>query len=472
LSDARASIETAVAGLQNRATSLTLYAPEVLSNVRLSIRGSTMKLFPTTMSMLSVSLLGVLVAACSSKNEDGGGDTNGALGGASSSQGGTTSSNTAGGNATTGGKQTGNTSTTASSLGGSSVSNLPSACPGLPVTTTAVDAGTAINVDGGVQCAGVGVELEPSPLDMYVMMDRTDSMQRAISGTALTRWDVLQSGVQSFISDPGVLIKAPRVGLGFFGATGNPNDPKECDPTSYSTPQIEIEALATSGPKILAAVQKEASLLGGQTPWFPALQGSLMHAQDWQTANPNRMTIVVLVTDGYPTECNQDVAQIQEMVGEFYSGIAATYNTRGKPGIRTYVIGVAVDQFNLNAIAQAGGTNQATIVDGAAGVDQFVNAMVNITNANINCEIALPTPPSGKVVDPNAVQIVYTPYVGDAQEIPKASSAGGCGSANGGWYFDDPTDPKKITLCPCSCANLGAGGIQVRFGCRPRLVIG
>ena len=428
-----------------------------------------MKLYPTTMSMLSVSLLGVLVAACSSKSEDGG-DTNGALGGASSSQGGTTSS-AVGGNATTGGSRTGSTSTTASSVGGSGVSNLPSACLGLPLTTAAVDAGTAINTDGGVHCAGVGVEIEASPLDMYIMMDRTQSMTNLINGTAITRWDVLQSGVQSFINDPGVLAKAPQVGLGFFGATGNPDDPKECDPASYATPQIEIEAIATSGPKILAAVQKEAAYLGGKTPWFPALQGSLMHAQDWQTANPNRMTIVVLVTDGYPTECNTDVAQTQEMVGEFYSGIAATYNTRGKPGIRTYIIGVAVDQFNLNAIAQAGGTIQAAIVDGATGVDAFVNAMVNITNANINCDITLPTPPSGKVVDPNAVQIVYTPYVGDAQEIPKASSAGGCGSANGGWYFDNPTDPKKITLCPCSCANLGAGGIQVRFGCRPRLVI-
>jgi hypothetical protein len=97
--------------------------------------------------------------------------------------------------------------------------------------------------------------------------------------------------------------------------------------------------------------------------------------------------------------------------------------------------------------------------------------MVNITNANISCDIALPAPPSGQVLDPAAVQVVYTPFVGTAQEIPKADSPGGCGAANGGWYFDNPATPTKISLCPCSCANLGAGGMQIRFGCRPALVI-
>ena len=431
-----------------------------------------MKLYPSTMTMLSAAALGVLVAACSSKTEDPGGNTgNGSLGGASASgQGGTGTAT--GGKAATGGSKATTTSTSSSSVGGSnSFNNLPTACPGLAVTTSAADAGAAVDSDAGAQCAGVGVEIEPSKLDMYVMMDRTQSMTYLIQNTSIQRWDVLQSGVQSFISDPDVLKKAPRVGLQFFGATGNPNDPKECDPASYATPKIELEDIATSGPKILSAVQTEAAYLGGQTPWFPSLQGALMHAQDWQVAHPERMTVVVLVTDGYPTECNTDVAQIQEMVGEFHSGIKGQYNTRGAPGIRTYIIGVAVDKFNLDAIAQAGGSTQATIVDGAAGVDQFVNAMVNITNADVQCTIKLPAAPSGQVIDPKAVQIVYTPYVGSPQEIPKADTSGGCGSANGGWYFDNPADPQNITLCPCSCANLGAGAIQFRFGCRPRLVI-
>jgi len=408
------------------------------------------------MSLLSVTMVGALVAACSSKSTDGGDGAGGA------------------GNSGTGGHSsttTGGTSSNATG-GASNAWNLPNACPGLPVSTNAADAGATVNADAGTQCAGVGVEIESAPLDMYIMMDRTQSMTNPmVAGGAITRWDVLQSGVQTFINDPNILKKAPRVGLQFFGATGDPADPKECESQSYATPLLEIEDINTSGPKILAAVQNEASNLGGMTPWFPSLQGALMHAQEWHLANPKRMTIVVLVTDGYPTECDMDITHIQKMVAEYTTGTVGTYNTQGQPGIRTYIIGVAVDKFNLNAIAQAGGTGQATIVDSTGGVNAFVTAMVNITNSNISCDIALPTPPAGQVFNPDAVQVVYTPYSGAAQEIPKASVAGGCSAANGGWYFDNPADPAKISLCPCSCANLGAGQIQMRFGCRPALAI-
>ncbi len=433
-----------------------------------------MKLYPRTLSFASVTLLGILIAACSSKSSDNGDgtDNTGAGGVVATGQGGSANGNsqtTGGKAAATGGKPS--TSTSAGVGGATSLPQLPTACPGIAITTSAVDAGTVTNPDAGTQCAGVGIELEPSPLDIYMMMDRTESMTYPIQNTTLERWDVLQQGVQQFVNDPSVQTKAPRVGLGFFGKTGNPNDPTECLPVSYATPQIEIASIATNGPLILQAVIDERALLGGQTPWFPALQGSLMHAQDWQTANPTRLTVVVLVTDGYPTECDTDMSDIQEMVGEYYAGISGQYNTRGQPGIRTYIIGVAVDKFNLDAVAQSGGTGSATIVDSSGAVDQFVSAMVNITNANINCDIPLPSPPSGQVFDPTQVQVVYKPFQGTNQEIPMASSAGGCGAASGGWYFDNPASPTKISLCPCSCANLGAGGIEIRFGCRPQTVI-
>lgn len=430
-----------------------------------------MKLYPRTLSFASVTLFGTLIAACSSNSNDG--MDVGQGGSVSTGQGGSANGNsqTTGGHATNGvggGAASGN----ASSVGGAtSLPNLPKACEGLPVSTNAVDAGTGVNADAGTQCAGVGIELEPSPLDLFIMMDRTQSMTNVIQNTSLQRWDVLQQGVQQFVNDSNVQAKAPRVGLGFFGATGNPQDPRECDPLTYATPTIEIEDIATSGPKILQAVVAERALLGGQTPWFPSIQGALMHAQDWQTANPSRLTVVVVVTDGYPTECDMDVSHIQEMVGEYYAGIPGQYNTRGQPGIRTYIIGVAVDKFNLDSVAQAGGTGSATIVDSAGAVDTFVNAMVNITNANISCDIALPAAPAGLVLDPAQVQVVYKPYQGNNQEIPMATSGGGCGTAHGGWYFDNAASPTKISLCPCSCANLGAGGIEIRFGCRPQIAI-
>jgi hypothetical protein len=302
---------------------------------------------------------------------------------------------------------------------------------------------------------------------MFIMMDRTQSMTYQVQNTSLIRWDVLQQGVSEFLNDPSVIAKKPRIGLGFFGNPGNPSDPAECNPATYAQPSIEIEDIATAAPKILQAVADERSLLGGQTPWFPALQGALMHAQDWHTANPNRITVVVLVTDGFPTDCDQDMSDITEMVGEYNAGVQGAYNTRGNPAIRTYVIGVAVDQFNLDAVAQAGGSTAATIVDSTDAVSQFANAMVNITSASIPCTVPLPAPPSGEILDPGKVQVVYKPFRGDDQEFPAANLSAGCASASGGWYYDNSAHPTSVTLCPCSCANLGAGDIEFRFGCRP-----
>lgn len=422
---------------------------------------------PCLLVLLGSCMLGLY--ACSSNVKLGNdNDPNSTVGGAAST-GGSRNSTPTGGSTST--------NTTAATGGARTLKQLPKACPGLPIATTAVDAGAPIDADAGELCAGADVELESSLLDMFIMMDRTTSMTYAVQNTSLIRWDVLQQGVQQFVNSPAVIAKAPRVGLGFFSKTGNPNDPSECDPNAYAQPLIEMEPIVTGGPILQKAVIDERALLGGQTAWLPALQGALMHAQDWQsqTANLNRMTVVVLVTDGYPTECDTDMSHITEAVGEYYAGFQGAYNGRGLPSIRTYVVGVAVDRFNLDAVAQSGGTGSATIVDGVGSVgavDQFVNAMVNITSSDIKCDIAFTKLNSNLVIDPEKVQVVYETFQGEKQEFPRADSAAGCTGANGGWYFDNPMNPKIITLCPCTCANLGAGRVKVRLGCKPPVVIG
>ena len=177
---------------------------------------------------------------------------------------------------------------------------------------------------------------------MYLIIDRSQSMINPIPGTTLLTWDVMQQGLQQFVNAPSIQTAAPRVGMGFFGATGDPNDPTECVANTYSVPKIEIGPIATTGPEILQVVSDQRALLGGQSPWFPALQGSLIHAQSWQVANPTRMTAVVLVTGGLPTECDQNISDVEQMLGGFYTGVQSTYNTVGQPGIRTYIVGVGM----------------------------------------------------------------------------------------------------------------------------------
>jgi len=431
-----------------------------------------MKLHTRDSLIATAATLTMILAACSSKISDD--DTSGnpaGQGGASGSQGGSVST-------ATGGKDT---SVTAATGGASAFLNLPKACSGFPVSDT--------TDDGGV-CRGVGEELEPSNFDMMIAVDRTKSMtycpdgRRDVCGVINnnpaepSRWDILQQGLDQFLTDIATNMpnsEQPRMGLRFFGNGGDATvDARECDPATYAAAQVPMTDFTTAAAAIRADMLTMGVNLGGQTPWQPALQGVLEYAQGWQQDHPERITVVLFVTDGFPTECTTDMTAIQTTVGEFYWGLQGDYNTVGMPGIRTFVLGVGGDfdstnRFNLDSVAFAGGTNQATIAGDTAGVADFANTLQNISNSKVDCSFPLPPAPTGSMLDISKVQVVYEPFVGDPQEIP--ATTGGCGS-NGGWSYDDPVNPTKVTLCPCSCANLGAGRINVKFGCRPKPVVG
>ena len=382
----------------------------------------------------------------------------------------------AGSGGTVGSSATGSGGSTASA-GTAPVSTWPSACPGVPFDTAPgnEDAGSEWGTDAAAPCGGIDVTIPPSPLDMYIMMDRTDSMLNEVS-PGLTRWDALRQGVEQFLSDSTLATSQPRVGFGYFGLTGNPDDPAECLAQTYAQPVLPIEELTTASPKIQKAMQDLQNDLGGLTPWLPALQGALEYTQSWQTANPSRVTALVFVTDGYPTECTTDVNEIVEVVGEYFAGVTGRFNNVGTPSIRTFIVGVGGNQaengYNLDLVAQAGGSGAATIVNNDGAIDEFASTLVNVTRAQIQCEYPLIMVQSTGTVDPTLVQVVYEPYQGSvgSEQFPMARSAADCNLTDGGWYFDDPLSPTTIRLCPCACASLGAGTVHVRLGCAPRII--
>ena len=97
--------------------------------------------------------------------------------------------------------------------------------------------------------------------------------------------------------------------------------------------------------------------------------------------------------------------------------------------------------------------------------------MLNISSDPLACEYEIPAPGDGNLtVDPSKVQMVYEPAVGAPEEIPWAQSYSECSNPAGGWYYDDPVAPKKIIACPCTCARLAAGKVEIRLGCYPRRV--
>lgn len=368
------------------------------------------------------------------------------------------------------------------SVGGSIGSGLPGeACEGLPIDvgrdsggaagTETGGAGDDVAAEGGAgpepapgdaetaeSCNGVSVEAESVPVDVFVMMDRSQSMAQTVEGSSKTRWEALRDAVRSFTAAADAA--EIRAGIGFFSLSGAADDTRDCSVTAYAEPRVSIGELSEIGPELVDAMAEVAP--GGFTPTLPALSGAISYAQSSARDNPGRATMVVLVTDGFPTQCNSDPEQVSQ---------AAKAGYESPEHIRTFVIGVGdVARFNLDNYARAGGTRRAYLTDAGDVTQSFVGALNNVTNRALACEYQLPPPPAGMKLDPAKVQVIYTPASGGAEEVPSISSLSACAkNANGGWYYDDPNQPSKITVCPCSCARFQAGRVDVRLGCKPRL---
>jgi hypothetical protein len=357
-------------------------------------------------------------------------------------------------------------------------SGVPSeACMGLPIDLSgdaqsgaagaaaggASDGGASFDTSsaggaGSPACNGVSVEAEAVPVDVFVIMDRSQSMGLAVEGSSMTRWQALHRAVQSFTEAPRAA--EIRAGIGFFSLSGAGDDTQDCDPEAYAKPSVPIGLVSDVGPDLVAAMNQVAP--GGLTPTVPALQGAISYARSWAQSNPGRATTVVLVTDGFPTQCDNAPDQISQ---------AARAGYESPEHIRTFVIGVGdVAKFNLDNYARSGGTKKAYLTDAGDVSTTFVDALNNITNRALACEYQLPPPPDGMKLDTEKVQVVYTPSSGEPEEVPSISSFTACAKTpNGGWYYDDLVHPSKITVCPCTCARLQAGRVDVRLGCKPRL---
>jgi hypothetical protein len=312
--------------------------------------------------------------------------------------------------------------------------------------------------DDAGACVGVSLEAEAVPVDLFIMMDRSQSMGYLVDGSTMTRWEALRDAVQGFVQDPAAA--DVRMGLGFFSLTGTANDELDCDAEAYAEPSVPIGLLSEIGEDLVSAIDDITP--AGLTPTVPAMEGAISYARAWAGEHPERATLVVLVTDGYPTQCGSAPEAI---------ATAAKNGYQSPEHIRTFVIGVGdVAKFNLDNYARSGGTGKAFLTDSGDVTSSFVEALGNITNRALACEYQLPTPPSGMKLDTTKVQVVYTPATGSPEEVPSIQSLGACANnANGGWYYDNANDPTKISVCPCTCARFQAGQVDVRLGCKPRL---
>jgi hypothetical protein len=253
----------------------------------------------------------------------------------------------------------------------------------------------------------------------------------------------------------------------------------QCDQSTYAMPAVEFGTLPEAAPAILASM--EAQMPRGETPSRPALRGAIDHARDWATAHPGHSVVVVLATDGLPSDCSKgnavhpsSPAEVDEVIAVATEGLAAS------PNISTFVVGVFAGAdtsapANLNRIAAAGGTEHAYMVD-ASGMQvdaEFAERLNQIRASRLDCEFQIPPPPPGKTLEFNYVNVRLRDAADVPTDIPRV--LGGldrCAEVGGGWYYDtDPAagTPTRIIACPTTCGTITStpdGKVQIQLGCR------
>jgi hypothetical protein len=301
--------------------------------------------------------------------------------------------------------------------------------------------GGVINASGGSGqggsmpgCGGDRYDAKPTPLDIYVMFDD--------SGSMIPWWGPVTQTFGQFLNDPAS--GGIGVGIQYFGEI--------CDVNHYATPKVPIAPL----PQNAAAIQASIPIFPiEQTATDPALRGAIQHARSWQAAHADHKVVVLLITDGEPSECNSTVPGVSAVANE---------GVTGNPSIPTFVLGLGLNLTNLHQIAQAGGTNQAFIVDPTSGA-ALTKAMNDIRGAALPCDYALP---AGASADPSKVNIEFTPPGGAPKTIVFVSDPAQCDPTEGGWYYDNPGAPTRALVCPqtCSAFKAGSGGqVNVVLGC-------
>jgi hypothetical protein len=404
-----------------------------------------------------------------------------------SATGGTSSGNQTGGGGTSG-KWTngGNAAGTDPGNGGVLIGPIPTQMP----PSNSPDASCAKTSVTAPQNVITKTVTTIDPVALFLVQDRSGSMMDEPAAGSTMKWDQAVAAVNGFVTDPNT--KDIDVALGFF-----PIDNGTCDGSTYSTPKVPLARLPSqmqAGAVATALTQMVPARGGGPfgqpgatgTPIEGALRGGENYCLTYQAQNPAEKCVVVLITDGEPSGCARDAATL--------AGIAADAKTRAS--VLTFAIGMEGADFNLlDQIATAGGSNCGArpSCDVTAGAASFSAALEKIRttvsttttmvqNSKLACEYVIPPPTDGQKLDPDKVNVQITKD-GIVDKVGRVDSAAGCAAVgNKGWYYDPPTDPKSVKLCPATCTSIEGGDaglpagttapkVDVLFGCKTEIAI-
>ncbi len=243
----------------------------------------------------------------------------------------------------------------------------------------------------------------------------------------------------------------------------------ECTAASYAAPAVELALISTNLNQIDQAIASREPQ--GLTPSGPALEGALTHAREWAASHPEHTVVTVLATDGLPTECGSEPGEIPPI--EEVTTIAAA-GLAGDVPVRTFVIGVSqpsdtVSIENLDAIALAGGTEQAVYIDASGEVEQqFLTGLRDVQNSVAICRVDLS---ASTGLDFSRADLRFEAGSGTTTLLPYVNDLAGCATNREGWYYNPlpaAGEPRWVELCPDLCQRIRAtpeSGLSIEIGC-------
>jgi len=304
------------------------------------------------------------------------------------------------------------------------------------------------------------------PAAILFMVDRS-------SGMTPGAWTAAAAGIGAFVDDAASI--SLDIGIGAFPADNA--DAGTCDGTACGTLDVPINSLPENQGPIHAFLSLPPPGAGIDRPTECGLRAMNDLCLNYMANSPTgEQCVGVLVTNGSPTACDTNYADLTAIVADGHS-----------KGVTTFVLALpGADPSGLDALASAGGTNKATLVGGGtqaleqtldairSELTRIVTTVVTTTripeviHTVLPCEFSLPPQVFGQMYDLSNVNVLFTPITGPAETFNYVSSEADCArSSTGAWYYDNAQDPKKIILCPDTCARIknSGGGMEIVVGC-------
>ncbi|MBN1612323.1 MAG: VWA domain-containing protein [Polyangiaceae bacterium] len=325
-------------------------------------------------------------------------------------------------------------------------------------------------------CSGVSNEQElvASALDIYFIFDRTASMGDDCDYVAGESPPVDSKACYATYALSDYLIDVPpsvdtRLAFQFMSLADD-----DCDGQPYATPRIDLTPLPLAADHAMIRAISQEDFVGG---YGTHIEGALRGMADYTASHSisGREMIGVLMTDGDPNGCEEDVRTLAQLVSDHLAD----------DGIRTFIIGMqGATDANLERLAVAGGAaahddfcgdqsppcHYWNVGDGSG--DAIADALHAIVEqaAPLPCEydVAGLRPPAGETLDYGKVNVTLTDDSG-TRLIGQVRSSSQCPDDQAAWYYDDPAAPHTLHLCPetCTMVTSAAAGarLDVVVGC-------